>query len=186
MTKTRPKSTLAQRLAPLSVATIDAMTDDEVAALMGAAPSEVATAEDRQYLREAAKVATDEWAEEMLARGKPLGAHELGRYRSAGGRPRLGAGESVQIQARLPRELAALLDAAVAKTGRSRSEVVRDALEEHLGRWAAEVSAQEGKAVVIDLMAALEASLARAKAAGGRTGQAEIPKQPGHNRKSAG
>ena len=40
------------------------------------------------------------------------------------GRPRLGEGESVLLRVRLPRDLAALLDTAVAKTGRSRSEVV--------------------------------------------------------------
>lgn len=54
-------------------------------------------------------------------------AKRLGR-----GRPSLGTGESVQVRARLAPDLAAELDAAVARTGRARSEIVREALERYL------------------------------------------------------
>ena len=41
--RSEPDSTLAERLAPMSIADIDAMSDREVAALMGATPQEIAT-----------------------------------------------------------------------------------------------------------------------------------------------
>lgn len=52
--------------------------------------------------------------------------------RRAGGRPRLGDGHSVQIRARVSPDVARALQAAEARTGRARSEIVRDALEEYL------------------------------------------------------
>ncbi|MGH9071310.1 MAG: ribbon-helix-helix protein, CopG family [Acidimicrobiales bacterium] len=59
----------------------------------------------------------------------PAGLDRLRR----GGRPRLGAGQSVQVRIRLAPESAAALDAAVERSGRRRSEIVRDALLAYLG-----------------------------------------------------
>jgi len=87
---TKKKPTLAERLAPTSIAEIDAMTDEAAAQLMGASPAEieatVAAGEERSW-KEAAKVATDEWHERL----------------------------AVDIEA-----------------GRTRSEIVRDALDTYL------------------------------------------------------
>lgn len=49
-----------------------------------------------------------------------------------GGRPRLGAGQSVQVRIRLAPEWADALDAAAERSGRRRSEIVRDALLAYL------------------------------------------------------
>ncbi len=178
----RDTTTLDDKLARLTITEIDAMTDEEVAAVMGATPEDLArTPASHWSWRASAKAATDEYAEKVIAESRPVPPERAAQLRqlARGGRPPLGQGESVQVRARLPRDLAALLDAAVARTGRSRSEIMRDALEEHLGRWAAEVSAQEGKAVVVDLMAALDASLAHAKAAAAEraSGQPARPKR---------
>jgi predicted transcriptional regulator len=135
------QSALAERLAPLSIAEIEAMTDEQIAQLMGASPDEMATEEDRQYMREAAIVATDEWHDRVAAdisagRARVItGGPELERLRHIG-RPPLGAGESVQVRARLSPELGAALDAAVDRLGRPRSEIVREALAEYLSRHA--------------------------------------------------
>ena len=67
--------------------------------------------------REPARVVTD-----------PAGLDRLRR----GGRPRLGAGQSVQVRIRLASEWADALDAAVERSGRRRSEIVRDALLAYL------------------------------------------------------
>jgi hypothetical protein len=58
----------------------------------------------------------------------PAGLDQLRR----GGRPRLGAGKSVQVRIRLAPEWADALDAAVERSGRRRSEIVRDALLAYL------------------------------------------------------
>ncbi len=147
---TKKKPTLAERLAPMSIAEIDAMTDNEAARLMGASPADIAAAlaaGEEWSWKEAAKVATDEWHERLAAdieagrarvvtegpeleRFRQLAADELARR--AGGRPRLGDGHSVQIRARVSPDLARALQAAEARTGRARSEIVRDALEAYL------------------------------------------------------
>ena len=92
---------LAKRLAPLTAAEIDAMTDEEVLALMGVQAGHPAS--DVQYWRQAAKAATDEYGKKVLAESKPVPPEHLERYRqmARGGRPRLGAGPSVQVRARL-------------------------------------------------------------------------------------
>ncbi len=69
--------------------------------------------------------------EEIKARQRPPGtlAARLGR-------PRLGAGESIQVRARLAPELAAELRVVEARTGRRRSDIVRQAIAEYLARQA--------------------------------------------------
>lgn len=135
------QSTLAERLAPMSIAEIEAMTDAQIAELMGATADEVATKEDRKYMREAAIVATNEWHDRVagdISAGRArvvTGGPELERYRRMG-RPSLGSGESVQIRARLSPDLGAALDAAVGRLGRPRSEIIREALTEYLSRHA--------------------------------------------------
>ncbi len=145
MTTRRPS--LAERLAPMSIAEIESMTDDEAAHLMGASPAEIAAAVaagQEWSWREAAKVATDEWHDRLavdieagsasvqaegpaLERFRRLAADESARR--SGGRPRLGNGHSVQIRARVSPDLARSLENAEARTGRPRSQIVRDALE---------------------------------------------------------
>jgi hypothetical protein len=71
---------------------------------------------------------TDE--EVAAAKANRQASHD--KFQRLMGRPRLGAGQSVQIRARLAPELAAELDAAVTRTGRARSDIVRDALEAYL------------------------------------------------------
>ena len=144
------KPTLAERLASMSIAEIDSMTDDEAAHLMGASPSEIAAAVaagQEWSWREAAKVATDEWHDRLAAdvaagkAGVQTEGPALERYRQlaadetarrSGGRPRLGDGHSVQIRARVSPDLARSLEAVEERTGRARSHIVRDALEAYL------------------------------------------------------
>ena len=136
-----PKKTLAEQLAPMTMAEIDAMSDAEVALLMGAPEAPVPEA---WALREAAKAATNEYAEKVLTRSKSVPTEQLERYRQMGrgGRPRLGAGESVQIRARLSPDMAKELNQLAADTGKVVSELVRLALEALLvgGRKAVEVA----------------------------------------------
>lgn len=98
MTSTRsrppvPGETLAERLAPMTIAEIDAMSDQEVAELMGAETEELA-AEPAWAWREAAKAATEEYADRMAAditsgRAKVITDPSEVRRR-LGGRPRVG------------------------------------------------------------------------------------------------
>ncbi|MHB1536238.1 MAG: hypothetical protein ACYC1D_16830 [Acidimicrobiales bacterium] len=117
---------------------------------MGASPADVAAAVaagEEWSWKEAGKVATDEWHERLavdleagrarvltkgpeLERFRRLAADELARR--AGGGPRLGDGDSVQIRARVSPDLARALEAAEVRTGRARSQIVRDALEAYL------------------------------------------------------
>ena len=89
------QSTLAERLAPMSIAEAEAMTDAQIAELMGANADEMATEEDRQYMREAAIVATNEWHDRLVddipaGRARVVtGGPELEHYRHMG-RPPLG------------------------------------------------------------------------------------------------
>ena len=84
-----------------------------------------------QYWRQAAKAATDERGEKVLAESKPVPTEQLDHYRqmARGGRPRLGAGPSVQVRARLDPEMAKALEQLAADTGKVVSELVRIALD---------------------------------------------------------
>jgi hypothetical protein len=138
-----PGEALAERLAGMSIAEIDAMSDREVAELMGATEEEIA-AEPAWTWREAAKAATSEYA------GKLIGDVEAGRAkvitdpdemrRRLGGRPRVGGesgeGPSAQVRVRVTGRTRAALEAIAAAQGRRLAEVSRDALDEYVERHA--------------------------------------------------
>ncbi len=61
---------LLQRLAPLKLAEIDAMTDRQIYVLMGATPDEIAESEaggEGWRWRESAKASTNEWRDRLAA-----------------------------------------------------------------------------------------------------------------------
>lgn len=133
--------TLAERLAPMSIAEIDAMSDQEIAQLMGAAPEETA-AEPAWTWREAAKAATDEYAERLAAQVKSGRARVIAdpakvRQR-LGGRPRVGGasgrGPSMQVRVRVTTDTRAALETIAAAQGRRLADVSRDALDEYVAR----------------------------------------------------
>lgn len=137
------RPTLAERLAPMSIADIDAMSDEQIAELMGVTVEEMA-AEPAGLWREAAKVATDEYADRLVA------AVESGQARiitdpaeirrRLGGRPRVGdapgSGPSTQVRVRVTTRTRSALEAIAAAQGRRLSEVSRDALDEYVDRHA--------------------------------------------------
>lgn len=135
-------SKLATRLADLRIADIDAMSDDEVAELMGAVGEEV-TDEASWTWREAAKAATDEYAERLaadVASGRAKVVTDSAEIRRRlGGRPRLdGASEgpSAQVRVRVTSDTRSALEAIAAAQGRRLSDVSRDALAEYVARHA--------------------------------------------------
>jgi hypothetical protein len=134
-------ATLAERLAPMTIAEIDAMSDKAVAALMGATAEEIA-AEPAWTWREAAKAATDEYAD------RGAGEVEAGRAeliddpgearRRLGGRPRVGGvpgdGPSMQVRVRVTTRTRTALEAIAEAQGRRLAEVSREALDEYVAR----------------------------------------------------
>lgn len=137
------EQSLAERLAPMTIAEIDAMSDQQVAELMGANAEEMA-AEPAWTWREAAKAATDEYA------GRLATAVESGRARvisdpaelrpRLGGRPRVGdapgEGPSIQVRVRVTAGTRTALETIAAEQGRRLSDVSRDALDEYVARHA--------------------------------------------------
>ncbi len=133
---------LAERLAPMTIAEIDALSDQEVAELMGATAEEIAAAPARAW-REAAK-ATDEYVERMVAdvasgRAKVITDPSEARRR-LGGRPRVGGGDgqgpSMQVRVRVTMRTRTALEAIAAAQGRRLAEVSREALDEYVARHA--------------------------------------------------
>ncbi|MHB8438089.1 MAG: hypothetical protein ACYDD4_02875 [Acidimicrobiales bacterium] len=137
-----PDQSLADRLAPLAIADIDAMTASEIAALMEVSEEEVAS--DPSTWREAAKVATDEWVEQLVKvvdSGRAAVVTDPAEVRRRlGGRPRVGKepgdGPSTQVRVRVTTGMRAALEAIATTQGRSLSEVSRDALDEYVSRHA--------------------------------------------------
>ena len=146
MTKSRAPSAdpaLAERLALMTIAEIDAMTDQQVAEFMGATPEEIAR-ESAWTWREAAKIATDEYADRLGA------AIDSGRakvitdpteiHRCLGGRPRVGGaggeGPSMQVRVRVTTDTRTALEAIAAAQGRRLADVSREALDEYVARHA--------------------------------------------------
>lgn len=135
--------TLAERLAPMRMAEIESMTDQEVAELMGATPEEIA-AEPAWTWREAAKVATDEWADKLAADVESGQARVISDpdeiRRHLGGRPRVGGaigqGPSKQLRVRVTSDARAALETIAAAQGRRLADVSRDALDEYIARHA--------------------------------------------------
>jgi hypothetical protein len=148
MTKPRrragePEPTLAERLAGLSIAEIDAMTDREVAELMGATAEEIAT-EPAWTWRAAAKAATTEYADKLIADVESGRAQVISDpsevRRRLGGRPRVGRepgeGPSAQVRVRVTTGTRTALEAIAAAQGRRLADVSRDALDEYVARHA--------------------------------------------------
>lgn len=134
---------LAERLAGMTIAEIDAMGDQEVAELMGATAQEMA-AEPPWTWREAAKAATDEYAEKLAAdvesgRAKVI-SDPAELRRRLGGRPRVGdvpgEGPSIQVRVRVTTRTRTALESIAAAQGRRLSDVSRDALDEYAARHA--------------------------------------------------
>lgn len=136
-----PDQTLAKRLAPMSIAEIDAMSDQEVAYLMGATPEEFTT-EPAWTWREAAKAATDEYAGQIAAEVESGRAKIISDpaeiRRRLGGRPRVGGasgrGPSAQVRVRVTTDTRTALEAIAAAQGRRLADVSRDALDEYVDR----------------------------------------------------
>ncbi|MHB8681461.1 MAG: hypothetical protein ACYDA2_05120 [Acidimicrobiales bacterium] len=138
----KSEQSLAERLAPMTSSEIDKMSNRELAELMNASEQEV-EAEPWTW-REAAKAATDEFAERMVA------ALESGQAKiitdpteirqRLGGRPRVGGeageGPSTQVRVRVTDSTRAALEHLAVSQGRTISEVSREALDEYVARHA--------------------------------------------------
>ncbi len=135
--------TLAERLAPMSIAEIEAMSDQEVAELMGATPEEFAT-QPAWTWREAAKAGTDEYVDRLAADVQAGRAEVITDAaeirRRLGGRPRVGgangSGPSVQVRVRVTTDTRTALEAIAATQGRRLADVSREALDEYVSRHA--------------------------------------------------
>lgn len=126
----------------MSMADIDAMSDPQVAELMGASVEEVAA--EPWVWREAAKAATDDYAEQ-LSHAVNSGAATVITdpaeiRRRLGGRPRVGRGEgegpSAQVRVRVTSSTREALEHIATSKGRSLSEISREALDEYVARHA--------------------------------------------------
>lgn len=148
MTKPHPAPakldpTLAERLATMTIDEIDAMSDKEVAELMGAT-AEAPVAEPAWTWREAAKAATDEYGDRLVAdvesgRAKVI-ADPIEIRQRLGGRPRVGGvdgtGPSIQVRVRVTTDTRTALETIAAAQGRRLADVSRDALDEYVARHA--------------------------------------------------
>ncbi len=130
-------------MAAIPLAEIDAMSDQEVAEQMGATVQEIA-AEPAWTWREAAKAATDEAADTLVAdveagRSKVI-ADPVEIRRRLGGRPRIdgagGEGASMQVRVRVTTRTRTALEVIAANQGRRLADVSRDALDEYVARHA--------------------------------------------------
>ncbi|MDQ2846288.1 MAG: hypothetical protein M3Y77_08050 [Actinomycetota bacterium] len=127
----------------MTIVEIEAMSDQEVAELMGATAEEI-TAEPAWTWREAAKAATDEYADKLVAdvesgRSKVI-AQPAEMHRRLGGRPRIGGasgeGPSMQVRVRVTTSTRTALEAIATDQGRRLADVSRDALDEYVARHA--------------------------------------------------
>ena len=139
----KPGPALAERLAGMFIAEIDAMSDREIAELMGATAEEIAS-EPAWTWRKAAKAATSEYAGRLIgdvesARARVITdpaeiRRRLGGRRRVGGEP--GEGPSAQVRVRVTTGTRAALEAIAAAQGRRLADVSRDALDEYVDRHA--------------------------------------------------
>lgn len=142
-TSREPEQALGERLASMSIAEIEAMSDQEVAELMGATPEEFAT-EPAWAWREAAKAATDEYANKLATDVESGRARVVTDsddiHRRLGGRPRVGGaaghGPSTQVRVRVTTHTRTALEDIAAIQGRRLTDVSRDALDEYIARHA--------------------------------------------------
>jgi hypothetical protein len=139
----KPGPSLAERLAGMAIAEIDAMSDREVAELMGATEEEIAS-EPAWTWRAAAKAATSEYADKLSADVESGRARVITDpaeiRRRVGGRPRVGGepgeGPSMQVRVRVTTRTRAALEAIAAAQGRRLADISRDALDEYVARHA--------------------------------------------------
>jgi hypothetical protein len=135
--------TLAEQLATMTIGEIDAMSDEEVAVLMGATAAEIG-AEPAWTWREAAKAATGEYAERLAAdveSGRAEVVADPAEMRQRlGGRPRVGGaggkGPSIQVRVRVTTDTRTALETIAAAQGRRLADVSREALDEYVARHA--------------------------------------------------
>ena len=135
--------TLAERLSRMTIAEIDAMTDQEVAELMGATAEQIA-AESGWTWRAAAKAGTDEYVANLAADVRSGRARVIADpaevRRRLGGRPRVGGasgeGPSIQVRVRVTTDVRTALEAIAAAQGRRLADVSRDALDEYVAHHA--------------------------------------------------
>ncbi len=134
----KPDESIAERLAPMTCSDIDKMSVSELAELMDVSEEEVAA--EPGIWREAAKAATDEFAERTVAaiesgRAKVITDPAEIRQR-LGGRPRVGGetgeGPSIQVRVRVTNRTREALEHIAASQGRTISEVSREALDEYV------------------------------------------------------
>jgi len=127
----------------MTIAQIDQMSDTEVAELMGATAAEIES-EDEWTWREAAKAATDQYAERLTAdleAGRARVVSERTEIRRRlGGRPRVGGaagdGPSIQVRVRVTTETRSALETIANAQGRRLADVSREALNEYVARHA--------------------------------------------------
>ncbi len=139
----KPDPGLAARLAPMTIAEIEAMSDRAIAALMGATDEEIA-AEPAWTWRQAAIAATDEFADRLAAEVEAGRARIIDDpaeiRRRLGGRPRVGGapgeGHSIQVRVRVTTQTRSALEAIAAAQGRRLADVSRDALDEYVAHHA--------------------------------------------------
>jgi len=131
------------RLARMTLAELDALSDTELARLLGATDDQIAT-EPTWTWRAAARAATDEYAARLIADVDTGRAHlttdpdEI--RRRLGGRPRVGGttgtGPSIQVRVRVTTATRTALEDIATTQGRRLAEVSRDALDEYVTRHA--------------------------------------------------
>lgn len=147
MTKRRKSArksdqSVAERLAPMTFSEIDRMSNRELADLMDASEEEVAS--EPWIWREAAKAATDEFADRLAAAVKSGQAKVITDQadirQRLGGRPRVGGeggeGPSTQVRVRVTNRTRAALEDIAVSQGRTISDVSREALDEYIARHA--------------------------------------------------
>ncbi len=131
------------RLARMTLAEVDRLSDPELARLFGATETETAT-EPAWTWRAAARAATDEYADQLIAdvdagRVEVITDPDQVRRR-LGGRPRVGGavghGPSDQVRVRVTTATRAALEDIAATQGRRLADVSRDALDEYVTRHA--------------------------------------------------
>lgn len=138
-----PDPTLAARLAGMTIADIDALSDEQAAELMGATAEEFA-AEPCWTWRAAARTATHDYADRLASSveaGEARVVTDPGEIRrSLGGRPRVGGepgdGPSAQVRVRVTNRTRLELERIAREQGCRLSEVSRAALDEYVARHA--------------------------------------------------
>lgn len=131
------------RLARMTLAEIDQLSDTELAELLGATNTQLAT-EPSWTWRAAARAATDDYAARLITDVDTGRAHlttdPIEIRRRLGGRPRVGGatgrGPSDQVRVRVTAATRTALEDIAAAQRRRLADVSRDALDEYVTRHA--------------------------------------------------